>query len=112
MICLYCAHELGLNQDRYHRCEAMRKAGADSPLAMTGGRFKHETKTIMDPGDDEPVTVSFDIPAEGNEVTKILEWEELRKDLAWATSEFIRNEDLLPMSVRDRLKGIRKKWGL
>lgn len=35
MICIYCARELGLNQQYYHRCKSMDKAGADSPLAIT-----------------------------------------------------------------------------
>ncbi len=34
MICIYCAGELGMNQQYYHKCRAMERAGADNPLAI------------------------------------------------------------------------------
>jgi len=47
MICIYCANELGLNQQYYHKCEQMLKVGADSPLAIKEQmKTKPETKEL------------------------------------------------------------------
>lgn len=74
------------------------------------GRFIHETKTVMDPGDDEPVTVKFNLPGDSIDVTKILEWEELRSDLQRFMWEATGGAgDLYLKKLEQEL---RKKWGL